>query len=114
MPFPSCPSQLEQVTLYEGVFGGHFDLSLGCALPPLKGPTVDSDAVGAIGHCHKQDIETKSIVLKPVTHPTLSASKSVDAFTGTRRRPSVLTADVVPVIRLQRLTHGTCIHEYFR
>ncbi len=87
---------------------------LGCALPLLKGPTVDTDAVGAIVHGVRRDIATLSAVLKPVMRLTLSAPISVDAYTGTHRCLSVLVADVVPVIRLQRPIHSACIYGYNR
>ncbi len=84
---------------------------LGCVLPPLKGPTVDTDAVGAIATVSETGCRDVVYCLKACYVP-LSVSISVDAHTGTHRCLSVLIADVVLVILLQHPTHHACTYEY--
>ncbi len=69
----------------------------------FKGLTVDTDAVGAVGHWVRDRIQGHLVIaLKSDMHLTLSASILVVNFTGTHGYLSVLIADVVPVIRQQR------------
>ncbi len=112
-------------------FGAHFGLtcllchccvffgtvvSWGCALPPSP-PTQGTYNWHRCSWCNwplckRQDIGTLSTVLKPDMHLTLSTFISIDAYTGTHKCLSVLIADVVPTISLQRPTHSACIYEY--
>ncbi len=81
-------------------FGAHFGLTcllhlccifwhcseLGCALPPTQGTNSWHRCSWCNWPlCQRQNIGTLSTVLKPVMHLPLSASISVDAYTGTHR-----------------------------